>query len=92
MSTPTRTIGADTIARTIILALALVNQILAIAGHSTLSFTDNDIYQIVSLCWTVAASLTTWWKNNSFTYIACEADEWMKTQLEQKKTSSDKKE
>ncbi|MCD8357361.1 MAG: phage holin [Clostridia bacterium] len=92
MSASTRTIGADTIARTIILLLALINQILAIAGHSTIPFTDNDVYQIVSLCWTVAASLATWWKNNSFTCIACEADEWRKKQLEQKKASSDTKE
>ncbi|MDO4287539.1 MAG: phage holin [Eubacteriales bacterium] len=92
MSTPTRTIGADTIARTIILLLALINQILAIAGHATISFTDNDIYQIVSVCWTVAASLTAWWKNNSFTCLACEADEWMKKQLEQKKATTEKKE
>ena len=66
MSNPGHTIGSDTIARTIVLALALLNQILAIAGHETIAFTDNDIYQLVSLCWTIGASLVAWWKNNSF--------------------------
>ena len=70
-------ISPDTIARTLILALALVNQILAIAGHSAIAFTDNDMYQLVSLCWTVVASLTAWWKNNSFTAAAIEGDKRM---------------
>lgn len=87
MSAPKHTIGADTVARTIILILALVNQILAIAGHSVIAFTDNEIYQLVSLIWTIAASLTAWWKNNSFTCIACQADEWRKSQLEQQKAN-----
>lgn len=83
MSTPSRTISADTIARTIILLLALVNQLLAVFGHSAIAFAENDIYQIVSACWTVAAALAAWWKNNSFTRLACEADKWRKQQLEQ---------
>lgn len=87
MSDPSRTISADTIARTIILLLALVNQLLAIFGHSTISFAENDIYQIISACWTVAASLAAWWKNNSFTRLACEADTWRKQQLEQQQES-----
>lgn len=83
-------ISPDTIARTLILALALVNQILAIAGHSAIAFTDNDMYQLVSLCWTVVASLTAWWKNNSFTCVACQADAWKKAQAEQQSKNSDK--
>lgn len=85
MSNPDRIISSDTIARTIVLTLALINQILAVAGHSIIAFTDNDIYQLVSLCWTIGASLTAWWKNNSFTWSACQADEWRKSQLEQEK-------
>ncbi len=43
MDTSSPTIRADTIARTIILLLALVNQLLAIFGHSAIAFADNDI-------------------------------------------------
>ena len=49
MDTSSPTIRADTIARTIILLLALVNQLLAIFGHSAIAFADNDIYQSVSV-------------------------------------------
>ena len=52
-----QTISSDTIARTIILVLALVNQILAIEGKSAISFANSDIYQLVSLCWTIGASI-----------------------------------
>ena len=78
MSNPGHTIGSDTIARTIVLALALLNQILAIVGHETIAFTDNDIYQLVSLCWTIGASLVAWWKNNSFTGNAQKADKMLR--------------
>lgn len=74
-------ITADTIARTIVLGLALVNQVLAIAGKEVLPFVDDDIYQLVSLIATIAASAAAWWKNNSFTAAAIEADaykEWIK--------------
>ncbi|MDO5785660.1 MAG: phage holin [Eubacteriales bacterium] len=92
MDNPKHSINADTIARTIILVLALVNQVLAIAGKSVISFADNDIYQMVSLGWTVVASVIAWWKNNSFTCTACEADAWMKAKLEAKKDNKDKEE
>ena len=58
-----QTISSDTIARTIVLVLALVNQILAIEGKSAISFANSDIYQLVSLCWTIGASIAAWWKN-----------------------------
>ena len=70
-------ISADTIARTIVLALALINQILAIAGREVLPFAEDDIYQLVSLIATVVTSAVAWWKNNSFTAKAIEADEYL---------------
>ena len=69
-----KNINADTIARTIVLALALINQVLAIAGKGTISFANSDIYQLVSLIWTIGASVTAWWNNNSFTAAARKAD------------------
>lgn len=67
---------ADTIARTIILALALVNQALAIAGKDKISVVESDIYQICSLAVTVGSAIWSWWKNNSFTKAAKAADEY----------------
>ena len=70
-------IETDTIARTIVLALALLNQILAVMGRGTIDIAESDIYQIVSLIATIASALWAWWKNNSFTRHAILADEYL---------------
>lgn len=71
-------ISVGTLARTIILVLALINQILVISGHSVLPIQDEQIELLVSTAWTVVASLISWWKNNSFTTPAIKADEVLK--------------
>lgn len=68
-------ISSGTIARTVILVLALVNQVLAITGKGTIDIADDTIYQICSLVATVITTAIAWWKNNSFTASAIEADE-----------------
>lgn len=68
----------ETIARTICLIIALVNQVLAILGKGTIDIADDTIYQLVTLIFTVGASLVAWWKNNSFSHEAMLADEVMK--------------
>lgn len=70
-------ITAGTIARTIVLLLALANQILAMCGKQVLNIADDDIYQVVSILFTIGASAVAWWKNNSFTQEAIKADEVM---------------
>ena len=74
----TMKVKPDTIARTIVLVLALVNQILAILGKGTLTIAENDIYQICTLICTIGAAIWSWWKNNSFTKAALVADEKLK--------------
>ena len=71
-------ISAETIARTIVLFLAILNQILAILGKNRLEIAESDIYQIVTLIFTIASAVWAWWKNNSFTQNALKADEFMK--------------
>ena len=70
-------ITAGTIARTIVLLLALANQVLAMSGKQVLNIADDDIYQIVSIIFTVSASAVAWWKNNSFSQTALKADKVM---------------
>lgn len=72
-------IAPDTIARTIVLALALINQCLAIAGKGTIDIAENDIYQIVSLVATIVTSILAWWYNNSFSQKAIRADKYLDT-------------
>lgn len=77
-------ISAGTIARTLCLLLALVNQALTITGHAVLPIDDDTVNQAVSLACTVGASLAAWWKNNSFTGAAQEADKYL-VQLKKEK-------
>ena len=67
-------IDAGTIARTIILALALINQILSITNHPVIPISDESIESLVSYAVTVLATLWAWWKNNSFTQAALQGD------------------
>lgn len=70
-------ISAGTIARTIILFVALVNQGLSIAGKAIIPIADEDIEQVVSLVFTIVTTLIAWWKNNSITQNAIAADEYL---------------
>lgn len=68
-------VKAETIIRTITLALALANQILTSTGHSVIPVSDDQIAEVITLAITVGASLWAWWKNNSFTHAAIQADQ-----------------
>ena len=68
----------DTIARTIVLFIALANQVLAITGKEVFPVTEDQVYQGVTLVVTIGASVWAWWKNNSFTKNAIQADNVLK--------------
>lgn len=70
-------ITQDTIIRTIVLFVALLNQMLVMAGKNPLPFLDDDLADILSYVFTLGASLVAWWKNNSFTREAIQADEYL---------------
>ena len=72
-------ISKGTIARTIVLVIALINQVLTVSGKNPLPFSETEIYEGVSLILTAAASIVSWWKNNSFTKNAIKADEYKKS-------------
>lgn len=64
----------STVARTIVLALALINQIFAIVGIPILDIDETIIYELCSLIFTTVMAVITWWKNNSFSKAAIRAD------------------
>ena len=70
-------ITKGTLIRTILLVLALINQILAVFGKSPIPIDDDTVTNLISTIWTVIASLIAWWKNNSFTKKAIEADKML---------------
>ena len=80
-------VSIETIIRTIVLLVALINQILTAVGKNPLPFSDDVIYEAVTLAVTICASLWAWWKNNSFTIAAIEGDkvkDHLKQQMKRK--------
>ena len=71
-------ISTDTIIRTVVLVVALINQVLTATGKNPLPFSDDMIYEAVTLAVTIGASVWAWWENNSFTKAAIEADQYLK--------------
>lgn len=67
-------ITAGTVARTIILVIAIVNQILTYLGKPILPIANEQIAELVANIWTIVISLISWWKNNSFTSAALAGD------------------
>lgn len=67
-------ISAGTIARTACLLLALTNQILSACGKPVLPIESATVEQLVTAGITTVAALVAWWKNNSFTAAAIQAD------------------
>lgn len=71
-------VSAGTITRTIILMLALINQVLAVLGYNVIDISDDTINTMISTAITIVTAIVAWWKNNSFTQAAIEADAVMK--------------
>ena len=68
------TISAGTITRTAVLLLALTNQVLSACGKPVLPIESATVEQLVTAGITTVAALIAWWKNNSFTTAAIQAD------------------
>ena len=47
----------DTIIRTTVLVIALLNQILTSTGHDILPISDEEVSQVISLAFTIGASI-----------------------------------
>lgn len=67
----------ETLIRTVVLIYALVNQILTYRGHSILPIGEEQVTELTSIAFTVVTALVAWWKNNSFTAEAIEADKYL---------------
>lgn len=78
-------VSKDTWARTLFLFLSLANQLLAVFGKDTLEFTEDEIYQAVSILATIISTVMAWWKNNSFSQTAQAADVVLKNLNEAKR-------
>lgn len=77
-------ISAATIARTAVLLLALTNQVLSAVGKPVLPIESEQLEKLVTAGITCAAALVAWWKNNSFSQPALQADVVLKDLKAQK--------
>lgn len=69
-------ISSGTIARTIVLVLALVNQVLSMLGYKIIPIEDEQVNDFITMLFTISSALAAWWKNNSFTEAAIEGDKY----------------
>ena len=78
----------ETIIRTIVLIIALANQVLAFLGKDLFPISEEEVYQYATAITTVAASVWAWWRNNSFTQEALAADEALREMKKEKKVQN----
>lgn len=78
-----KNVTAGTIARTACLVLALVNQVLMVLGYKVIDVSDDTVNTLITTAFTIITALIAWWKNNSFTQAAIEADEVMRDRKKQ---------
>ncbi len=64
---------SDAYVRTIVLAILLLNQTLVLFGQNPLPFSDEQIYEYVSLAALVVITLWNTYKNNNYTDEAVQA-------------------
>lgn len=64
--------------RLAVLVILLINQSLMVLGWSPLPFSEEQIYEGVSSVAVVTVAIWAWWKNNSVTKEAEQADEYLK--------------
>ena len=67
-------ITPGTIVRTILLAVALVNQILTFLGKPLIYIDNAQLSELVALVFSIVTTVVAWWKNNSFTEAARAGD------------------
>ncbi len=71
-------IEKGTIVRTVLLIISFINMGLEFAGKGVLPFSNEEVSAFVSYIFAGVTSFIAWWKNNSFTTPAIEADKLLK--------------
>ena len=67
----------ETLIRTIITAISMLNMILTMTGKNPLPFSEDELYIGLSAVAGLMSTVWSWWKNNSFTPAAIKADKYL---------------
>lgn len=67
----------ETVVRSILFGIVLLNMILKYTGHDVINADESDIYNFVEMVISITILVLSWWKNNSFTENAIKADEYL---------------
>lgn len=72
-------LNKSAVIRTVILFISLLNIILQMFGIKALPIDNELVNDAVSVGFLIASAVASWWKNNSFTQEAVQADEYLKS-------------
>lgn len=72
-------IAKGTIIRTVLLILAIINNVLALFGKSPLPIADEQLKLVISTVFDMVIAVINWWKNNSFTKAAIQGDQLVRS-------------
>ena len=61
---------SNAIVRLVVLVILIINQALITFGYEPLPFSDEQVYEAVSIAALVVITLYSWWKNNNVTDVA----------------------
>ena len=71
-------ISKGTIVRTISLVIVLINIVLKKFGVDLINVSESEILTAVEMLIEIAVIVVAWWKNNSYSKRAIQADEYLK--------------
>ena len=71
-------VKTETIIRTIVTAVTMINMILTMFDINPLPWSEEELYSGLSAIAAAVSAVWSWWKNNSFTKEAIEADNLLK--------------
>ena len=71
-------ISKGTIVRTISLVIVLINIVLKKFGVDLINVSESEILTTVEMLIEIAVIVVAWWKNNSYSKNAIQADEYLK--------------
>lgn len=84
-------IAKETIIRGVLIAVAIVNEILTAKGKNPIPFSDETIYSFLSYMFLIGAMAWGYWKNNNFTQAALEAQELLDAIKEEDKAAREER-